>query len=348
MGNALAVFRVDASPGMGIGHVMRCLTLADALQALGFRCRFVSTVETINMVPSLTASGHPLSPLWPVEMADPSALARALPGGADVLVVDHYGLDARYESALRPVARVIVAIDDLADRQRDCDVLLDQTLDRSADDYRFLIPAPCRVLVGTRYALLRPQFVEARRSAEARRARGHGLGRLLVGLGGTDSLNATEWALGAIQASGLGCTVDVVMGPGSPHLERVRARIARTPGAVLHVGVDNMAALMLQADLAIGAAGTSSWERCCLGLPTLLLILADNQRPTARALVKAGAAELVGEMPGADPSVLSAALARLSGDPAGLRRMSEAAATLCDGDGAARVAAIIAAEVAGR
>jgi UDP-2,4-diacetamido-2,4,6-trideoxy-beta-L-altropyranose hydrolase len=335
----LALFRVDASPATGIGHVMRCLTLADALGAAGWRCRFASTVETIALLPALASP--PVTPLGPAETADTAALARAVPEGADVLVVDHYGLDARYERAARPLAKRIVVIDDLADRPHDCDLLVDQSLGRAEDDYRFLVPGSCRLLVGPQFALLRRQFALQRTSATARRSEPRPPARLLISLGGTDSLDVTDWALDALAASGVRMTTDVVLGSGAPHLERLRARVASLGGAVLHVGADEMATLMLEADLAIGAAGTSSWERCCLGLPTLLVVTADNQRQIAQALAVAGAAVYVGQMPGTDRALMASALARLASDPAALCRMSAAAGAICDGQGASRVAAAI-------
>ncbi|HTH15906.1 MAG TPA: UDP-2,4-diacetamido-2,4,6-trideoxy-beta-L-altropyranose hydrolase, partial [Magnetospirillum sp.] len=258
----------------------------------------------------------------------PGAIAGAVCGKADLLVVDHYRLDEGYERAARAHARHVLVLDDLADRRHDCDILLDQTCGRSAADYRPLVPAHCRLLTGSRFSLLRPAFRSSRAASLARRR--EGVSRVVVSLGGTDPDNVTPRILDAL--ADLPLAIDVVMGGGAPHLEAVRAAVARLPSARLHVNVADMATLLAQADLAIGAAGTSAWERCCLGLPTIVVVLADNQRLIARNLAEAGAALVVSP----EPSELRAALRQLQA-PGALARMSEAAAAVCDGDGVARL-----------
>jgi UDP-2,4-diacetamido-2,4,6-trideoxy-beta-L-altropyranose hydrolase len=209
------------------------------------------------------------------------------------------------------------------------------------------------VLAGPAYALLRPQFAAARAASLARRRARPPLRELLIALGGVDADNHTTAVLSALAALGgqalpPEARIRVVMGPTAPVLAAVRAQAAAMPWPTsVQVGVDDMAALMHEADLAIGAAGVSAWERCCLGLPTLLMVLADNQRPGAAALQAAGAARVVaiGE-PSARPSakVLSSVLlAALQALHEGEVRaaMAEAAAAVIDGQGAERVADIL-------
>lgn len=303
-------FRADASAATGTGHVMRCLTLADEMSRRGAECLFVSAAGTRELVPSLPY------PVLPPER---------LPFGTALAVIDHYGIDAAEEARIRSMTRAVMVMDDLPTRRHHCDLLLDQTFGRRAEEYRDLAPHNSIVLAGSEYALLRPQFAVARPAALARRD--GSLRRLLISLGGTDPGNVTGAVLDAVAASGL--AVDVVMGAKAPHLEAVQAQAAALPHTTVHVGIPDMAGLMAVADLAIGAGGTSTWERCCLGLPTLMLVIADNQRDVARLVAESGAARLVAvaDLPAA-----------LTVPPAELRAMSAAAARLCDGLGAARVA----------
>jgi UDP-2,4-diacetamido-2,4,6-trideoxy-beta-L-altropyranose hydrolase len=268
-----------------------------------------------------------------------AALAAAPP---DWLVVDHYALDARWQRAARPAGTRLMAIDDLADRPHECDLLLDQNLGHEAGDYDGLVPAACTRLVGPRYALLRPEFAEMRAAALARRAEGRGLRHLLVTMGGVDRADATSAVLTALLAAPLpaDCRITVVMGGQAPALERVRALAARMPWPTeVAVDVPDMADRMAEADLAIGAGGATTWERCALGLPGITVETADNQAGIAAALARAGA----GLAPGALAErgfarALRAALAEAS-DPARLRALSQAAAAICDGEGAGRVLA---------
>ena len=311
----LILFRCDATLTMGTGHVMRCLTLADEMVGRGAECVFVSAPGTQELVPALP---------YPIQAPE------KLPFGAALAVIDHYGLDAAYEALVRSQTRAVMAIDDLPNRRHHCDLLLDQTHGREAAEYCDLVPHNSKVLTGSAYALLRPQFALARSASLARRD--GALRRLLVSLGGTDSDNITGQVLSAISQSGLALAVDVVMGAKAPHLDSVRTQAAAMAEARVLVGVADMAGLMAEADLAIGAAGTTTWERCCLGLPALMLVIADNQKDIARLVTGSGAALA------ATPATISGQLQSLATQPQALQSLSQAAAQLCDGRGAARIA----------
>lgn len=350
-------FRADASLQIGSGHVMRCLTLADALAANGADCRFICRDHPGNLVSLIRSKGYVVHvlPMLPAMSAPHAGLAHAnwLGGSqqqdadacaallaawpADWLVVDHYGLDASWEKALAGFGRRIMVIDDLADRPHCCDVLLDQTLGRAASDYRELVPVACTLLCGSPYALLRPEFAALRYASLQRRETGR-LQQILITMGGVDKDNVTCQVLQALSLCDLpqDCVLTVIMGETAPWLALVRqqAQHMAWPTRVL-AGVNNMAQWMADSDLAIGAAGATAWERCCLGLPTLMMVLADNQRLVASRLAQAGAAASV--TPVADtPGWLKAALAPLMATAA-LRRMSTAAAGITDGGGAGRV-----------
>ena len=339
-------FRADASPRIGTGHVMRCMTLADSLAARGADCRLLCREIPDRLAARAEARGIACTrlPACNRDWRSESAAARAaLAETVDWLVVDHYGLDARWEAEMRRCARRIMAIDDLADRPHDADLLLDQGLARRPEDYAGRLPEGAQALLGPRHALLRPEF--AARRAEALAARGaRGLGTIVVSMGGADPLGATARVLEALAALQLPETrrVIVALGGETPTLGAIRARAESMPLACeLRVGVGDMAELFAEADLAIGAGGGTAWECCAVGLPSVFLTVADNQHSNAAALDAAGAALWAGDLRRAGwRDGLRRAMERLR-DGALRAGMSAAAARLCDGDGVLRVAAAL-------
>ena len=342
------VFRADASHHIGGGHIMRCLALADALAVAGHACAFAFRPATLDMVAGLGDSGHSLLRLDD-DGDDVAAMASEWPGGVDWLIVDHYGWGAGFESECRGWASRIMVIDDLADRDHDCDLLLNQTFGGVDDHYAPLVPAHCRLLLGPDYAVLRPQFAARRAESLARRAEQTGVERIFVNFGATDPDNVTALALEALRRAVLAVDVDVVLGWASPNLGPVRALVESLPFPVeLHVGVDDMAALMARADLAIGAGGGSSLERCALGLPSLVIVTADNQSELVATLERRGAIRLCGRHDEVLPDDLARVIGALAADGAALRVMSASAEAICDGRGAARVARALGAPCAVR
>ena len=333
------VFRADASLEIGTGHVMRCLALADALRERGAECDFVCEALPGDRTDEIRRRGFGV---WPLNGDWPYFKNRANP---HFLIVDHYGLDRRWEEARRPDVDRIMVIDDLADRAHDCDLLLDQNLGRAPGDYAELVPPDCTLLCGPEFALLRPEFAELRAESLARRA-GGGLERILVTMGGVDKDNATGRVLEVLADADLpeGAAVTVVMGGRAPWLAQVQAQAAAAPFPVeLAIDVHDMAQRMAASDFAIGAAGSTSWERCCMGLPSALVVLADNQAHICRALADAGAAFALGTPEEIDRT-LAPCMDKLTGEPAVMRQMSAAAAQICDGRGADKVADALLAE----
>lgn len=288
-------FRTDATSQIGTGHFMRCLTLADGLKQRGARIRFVSRELPMHLRDLLAAKGMEFMSLddnanssptddlahahWlgTSQAQDAQDTIQALSGQLwDWLIVDHYALDARWERALRQTARQIMAIDDIADRQHDCDVLLDQNFYEDMQTrYTGKVPSYCELLLGPRYALLRDEF---RLLREQVKPRGESVKRVLVFFGGADADNYTGLAIEALSGMAIpSLQVDVVIGALHPCHEPIKAACAQN-GFICHVQTDKMAELMAAADLAIGAGGSATWERCCLGLPALSLCVAANQQ----------------------------------------------------------------------
>jgi UDP-2,4-diacetamido-2,4,6-trideoxy-beta-L-altropyranose hydrolase len=350
-------FRADASLDIGTGHVMRCLTLADALRERGAQCLFISRAHPGNLLaqirqrgfealelPTLANSRAEAQPAHAAWLGcrwedDAQQTLQALTDRPqDWLVVDHYALDARWEQTMRPHATKLLVIDDLADRAHDCDVLLDQNLGRKTEDYATLVRENCGLLIGPAYALLRPEFAVTRQHSVARRAQPQ-LRHILITMGGVDKANITGRVLDALSDCALppDCRITIVMGAQAPALNSVRrqATTLQWPTEVA-VSVNNMATLMAESDLAIGAAGSTSWERCCLALPTLLFTIADNQKEAAQALASRQAVRLV-ELNEHLPASLKQEIDRLRTAPELLRHMSTSASAITDGEGVARV-----------
>ena len=304
---------------------MRCLTLAQALQH-SHQITFLCAEETLESVPALKESG------FAVLHAD--SLDRA-----DWLVVDHYGLDKTYEHAARTWADNILVIDDLADRKHDCDVLVDQTYGRQAADYADLVPSHCEILAGTDFALLKPEFSKLRsqlsRSTEQPQ-------NILVSFGGVNPKNATEFTLKALQGfQGYPLNIDVVTGAHAGNLEDIKSICVDMSGGMhvveLFINTPEMPRLMAKADLCIGAGGTTSWERCCLKLPSITLELADNQIFVLKQLDEAGAIKNLGRIEDIDQQTLLAAFTEILKSPSALKVMSEKASVIADGKGAERL-----------
>jgi len=326
-GEIRILMRCDASRQIGSGHVMRCLTLARALAEGGARVSFACSAETLETVPALGASGFPVTVLAAPLDAD-EVVATGHHWGA--IVVDHYGLDARHEAIFRQAAPVIMVLDDLADRPHDCDILLDQTVGRAPSDYDGLVAVTTEVLLGARYALLRPEFARARPDALAARSEGRPVSRIFVSLGMTDVGGVTAQAVEAALAAGLEAEIAVAVSSRAESMPRLRVLAAKDSRVVLYPDCDDVCGLVAASDMAIGAGGTTSWERCCLGLPTIMVVLAANQLTIADNLARRGAVELVTRL---DPEAVTDALRRLAADPAARTAMSRAAGAVTDGAG---------------
>lgn len=354
-------FRTDASMHIGTGHVMRCLTLANAMRERGAQSTFICRPHEGHLLDFIKQRGHTAKALAPADDAftgpadpihakwlgtdwasDAAQTQQALGDQVvDWLVVDHYALDRRWEQSMRAHTRRIMAIDDLADRPHECDLLLDQNLGRQAKDYGGLLSRHTQTLIGPAYALLRPEFAQWREHSLQRRAQPQ-LKNLLITMGGVDQANATGQVLDALTRCELPADlrITVVMGPTAPWLVQVQAQAAAMPRPTqVLVGVSNMAQLMAESDLCIGAAGGSAWERCALGLPALVLILAANQHGGAMALQSHGAALVA-----ADTQQLKSQMSELftkNTQSAALKKMSQAAAKLAAGNGASQVVEIL-------
>jgi UDP-2,4-diacetamido-2,4,6-trideoxy-beta-L-altropyranose hydrolase len=358
------VFRTDASLQIGAGHVMRCLSLADEMQKRGADCLFICSPLEGNLVSFISQRGHKVI-VFPdyligasknlintahahwlgtnstVDAECTKEIINTYMGSVPVdwLIVDHYALECNWEIGMRKYVRHIMVIDDLADRLHECDILLDQNLGRIKQDYFELLPLGTKLLIGPQFSLLRPEFATARSLSLYRRNKYWRLENILITMGGFDKNNVTEQVLNALCECSFSSNLSiiVIMGKNAPWVERVQsvAKKMKNPTNVL-VGVGNMAEVMSNSDLVIGAVGSTVWESCCLGLPSIVFELAANQRTSSVGLNKVRAAILLEQ-----PHQIIQLLEKWHDEQLTsqmLKQLSQAAAAVTDGQGCIRVA----------
>lgn len=342
--------RADASDSMGSGHVMRCLTLAEACRHRGASVKFICRNHLGNLVELIRQHGFGVAVLpapsqppraeehtWlgvslEKDAADTVRALLDLGGLVDWLVVDQYGIDAQWERQMRPGASRIMVIDDLADRPHDCDLLLDQNFRRTQDDrYARLVPQQCRLALGTQYALLQGDYAIWRSRVAPRQT----VRRVLVYFGGADAAGLTGKAVGAaLSISDL--AIDAVVSGRDLHLAALRQLAESEPRLRLHTGLPTLAPLLAEADLAIGAFGATSWERLCLGLPTIAVSMAANQVDVANELSAADLAVWAGPADMVTQDYLARLVQQVM-QRNDLANWSKRSMAICDGQGAGRV-----------
>ncbi|MFC3886640.1 UDP-2,4-diacetamido-2,4,6-trideoxy-beta-L-altropyranose hydrolase [Bacillus songklensis] len=294
--------RVDSSIKIGTGHVMRCLTLADQLYQQGHNISFICREHEGNLCDIIERKGYKVYRLpkdhqfndssllgvpWEVDAEQTASIISKQLEPLDWLIVDHYQIDIQWESKLYSVAKKIMVIDDLADRHHVCDVILDQNLYHDMKSrYEKLVPHDSKKLFGPKYALLRKEFVEERKKLRPRNGE---LRRILVFFGGTDPTNETEKVLESIRMiKREELFFDVVVGNTNPRKEYIEALSGQLSNVEFHCQINYMAALMNKADFSFGAGGSTTWERCYLGLPTCVTIIAENQVEATNAMESHG------------------------------------------------------------
>jgi UDP-2,4-diacetamido-2,4,6-trideoxy-beta-L-altropyranose hydrolase/UDP-4-amino-4,6-dideoxy-N-acetyl-beta-L-altrosamine N-acetyltransferase len=348
------IFRADASMQIGNGHVERCLTLAEYLKKSGFDVSFICRELPGNLIEKIIGRGFQVFKLEePVgtftdgklyyshllgvsQEEDARQSAKILEEiKPDWLIVDHYALDYQWEGDLRHLCSKIFVIDDLCDRKHDCDYLLDQSLGRKLEHYTGLVESSCKVLVGAQYSLLRPEFALWRDYSLKRRQTPQ-FKKLLISMGGTDIENYTADILDQLLYCNLpnDLTISIILGLNCPNLDSVTEKIKQLGcKVVIKENIDNMAEIMANSDIAIGAAGTTSLERCCLGVPTIQFITAHNQNFLAENLVKHKAA-LSLENSESLSSLINVSLEWVNS-------VSSSAARVTDGTGASKIAEVL-------
>jgi UDP-2,4-diacetamido-2,4,6-trideoxy-beta-L-altropyranose hydrolase len=354
-------FRTDASIEMGTGHVMRCMTLAAALQKAGATILFIARAHAGHLNRYIESEGfkvHELSiskgqngdkedPLTGYERwlgctqeedADDtlSAIGEIQPKW---MVIDHYGLNKVWEKRVRPYMNKIMVIDDLANRQHECDLLLDQNYIKDKSRYNALLSPEVIQLLGPDYALLREEFSKFQENiTRPNRA----VERIFLFFGGTDPENLTSLALHVLLKPGLDqLDVDVVVGSGNPHQEEIKLLIARHPKASLFVQVDHISDLMMRSDLALGGGGATTWERMVVGLPSVVVTVAENQLAATQDLHSDGYLHWIGNSEQVGEGEVYSALLDVIGQVEHLWEQASRGQQLVAVDGARRIARLL-------
>lgn len=335
-------FRTDASTSIGSGHLMRSLTLANELEKNGAKITFICSEETKKMLKLVKEKGFKVHvlPLYRNEKNDKEQTRNILRENSvkpDLLIIDHYGIDVRWESYIREFVEKIMIIDDIADKKHDCDIALNQNYTSNINNrYDGILPQSCIKLFGPKYALLRPEFCKA---TENLRERNHEVKRILVFMSGSDFQNMTSKVLKALQIFNRSdIAVDVIIGTFNKYLKDLEIMTSELANGTCYYNVDNMAEMMSAADLSIGAAGSTTWERCCMGLPSILVSLADNQIDILEALGKSGVVINLGWHEDVTEYDINETLENLIKKPSLLSDLSAKSRDMVDGKGAMRVA----------
>ncbi len=343
-------FRVDSSYEMGIGHAMRCLALANRFLKNGWNCHFICKQHNGSIQKIIEQSGHDVNTLkidtdfvglneyecWvgstQIDDAKYSLDYIGVSGG--LVVVDHYGLDKTWEELIKPKVNYLAVIDDLANRDHDCDVLIDSKYGRIDAAYDSLIKESTKLLVGAKYCILRDEFCELISEAKEKRKQTKKIKTVLINFGGTDPKGYSELVVDIMRKNFNNLSLELVV--GSNHKSLSKFKEIGLPNINVHVDTSEMALIILRCDFAIGSYGGSSWERCALGLPSIGLVSADNQKGIAKSLHDAGASMLISK-----DELLNELNGMLLEDFSWWPTMSQKAFDICDGEGVSRIVSYI-------
>lgn len=345
------LFRVDSSFEMGTGHVMRCLTLANELKKNGAEVSFICRELPGNLgsyinkkgfhvwllpVPKNEMKSDPPFPYsswlkvdWRTDAYETIQILREV-RSIDCLIIDHYSIDKKWEDMVKAYVEKIFVIDDLANRPHHCQILLDQNITAQKIKYSPLVPKNCDMLLGTSYALLRPEFRKAKQKLVEKDGK---INKILVFFGGSDPTGETIKTLHVLHKEMFSnLHIDVVVGESNQNKEMIKKKCEKLPNVSFYCQVENMAELMSEADLSIGAGGSSTWERCYLGLPTIVIATAENQVEITEFVREKGAIFYLGVSENVTDSMITKAMEEIMVNPLIVKKMSEKARILMGED----------------
>lgn len=344
---------------MGTGHVIRCLTLAHALKNLHFKATFVCAALNGNMASYISQEGFECLTITPSHTSDlntkdsstrdftisqeedvQKTLEILNDKNVDYMFVDHYGINECWESRVKSKVNSVFVLDDLANRAHNCDIIIDQNLYLDFDQrYEKLVPENCKKLLGPKYALLRPEFRQFR---ELEKVENNDKVNFLVFFGGIDLCNETEKAIkGLLETKIPSLTATIVLGKNNPNISKIKTLLKNDPRFKIIVQAQNMAQLMSSADYAIGAGGSTHWERACLGLYSVICSIADNQYLLSSDLDQMKLIKFVGRREDTNSQAYSEAIKSIYKNPSSVKDTQNKLKKAVDGLGAERVAQFI-------
>ncbi len=327
------LFRTTGGRQTGLGHIRRCISLAEALRDLGIESSFL--LDGDGVAASVGQAGFPVVDISPE--SDPDETIRRIRGsGARAVVVDSYRSTAAYFRSLSETGALTVAIDDLADRELPVDAVVNGSV--GAEELSYRVPHGSHLLLGTSYVLLRKEFA----AEPVRRAPPEGR-RVLVSVGGSDPYRLTprlvRWVLEAVGAA----RAEVVLGPLFGESGELESYARHDPKAVrLHWAPEGMRDLMLACDVAVCGGGQTAYELAATATPAVAVRTAENQTSNLLGLAAAGTLIWVGDAwgSGLEETVRGAVLG-LMGNRVRRAEMGRRGRSLVDGQGARRVASTI-------
>lgn len=351
MKNKRVMFRVDSSPNIGIGHVMRCIALSAKLKEFNWECFFFTKDLDGNLFNEISELSNHVTYIpcdntyipsneydrWlsSTEEYDAKECIKKIDDIFDVIVVDSYSLSCSWESLVRPYCKKLVVLDDLANRVHDCDVLIDVTLGRLPVDYNGLVSSDSVLLLGVNFALIRQEFITLRNESKLRRSQTKKIETILINFGGTDPYKLSLKSYESLISLGFKGRVIILISSSCEWIDELII-FSKNKNIILEIDSSNVSNLMLNSDLAVGAAGGASWERCCVGLPAVIIPFIENQINISKQLEKKGAVIIVEE-----ESISKGVLCMINDEffvSNFWSEMSEAAFNLVDGSGIHRIA----------
>ena len=337
--------RVDSGLDVGLGHIMRCFALAEAIKTRKFNVYFISKKIRGNIIKSIENDGYKVfylnsqilkssKPDWKMDALETTKIIQRFKNEKNLLLVDNYELSKMWEMSLKSVVDKIIIIDDFSNRSHSCNLFIDQNLHTGKRERNKKNSKNCKKLLGPKYALLRKEFVENRKTVKSRSGK---INRILISFGGSDEKNQTLIALKAIKKlDGEKINVDVIVGEPNKNKTKIKKMCSNMENSTYHQQPKNVAKIMKKADLAIGAGGIITWERCCLGLPSIVSIVSKNQEDMVNAVSRKGCLINLGKAERLTSEDYLNAIKNLNSRK--LIHMQKKCMKLVDGKGAERVA----------
>ncbi|MEZ9645222.1 UDP-2,4-diacetamido-2,4,6-trideoxy-beta-L-altropyranose hydrolase [Vibrio sp. 10N.261.52.C2] len=348
------VVRVDGSETIGGGHLMRCLSLVDGIKLTDSNAevhliccdliyKFIDIIKskgvTLHILPE-NDSVHVNKNNWEIDAKLTKEIIGTI-GEIEWLIVDHYQIDKKWETELSEIVEKVLIIDDLADRKHSCDILLDQTYGIDKKRYNTLVSNDCSILVGTEYALLDKRYSFKANYISQLRDKRLIREKIFISLGASDQLNYSDLVLQQALDIDEVEHIYLVIGAANPHRKYLVNKYSGCPKVSLlyNLTAEEMIQSMLSCDIAIGAGGTSAWERCACGLPGLMIVMADNQLEIAKQLSTTGAIRICNEKNIA--SELNELLIKFRDEQKSYMDSVTSCLNICDGKGTARVLSVM-------
>lgn len=344
-------FRVDASQLIGTGHFFRCLTLAHEMIKKKHNVTFVSrhlpeflksklyelniSFKDIKIGEGKKVAGKLKHSSWleTTQKQDATNFKNAIQD-ADIVIVDHYSIDEEWEIDVSDHTKYLFVIDDLCDRNHYCDFLLDQNLylDRTEKEYSKKVRSNTKLMVGTKYSLIRDEFIKYK---DKLKTRDRSIKNILVFFGGIDNDNHTKIAINALKRLNLDLEIDVVVGKSNQYANEIKD-LCNDHNLNFYHQISNIEDLMFKADISIGAGGSTSWERCFMGLPSIIVSIAENQDKISQNIHDFGAGVLIMNSKNLTSEIQKEFL-RIYSSPKLLKKMSNKSFDLVDGMGKFRI-----------